>query len=62
MASFRVEYTFDDEAGVEINNSGIKFWKGTGLPDFEGDLECFALEYPKYMNILVKQRIILKAE
>ena len=47
---------------VELSNNGfaelcgpnIKYYSGFGLPDFEGPLDGFALEFPAVMEELIK--------
>ena len=58
MAGFSIEFEFDDGAMVEIDNGRVRFWKAYGLPDFIGDLECFAEENPIYMQHLINHGIV----
>jgi hypothetical protein len=53
-----LEYTFPDNGAVELCGPRVKFWRGTGLPDFVGDLEAFAKLYPFYMKILLANGVV----
>ena len=58
MGYMILEYEFKDNAFAELSGPNIKFWSGEGLPVYEGGLEGFEVEYPKYFSELIKRKII----
>ena len=58
MGYMILEYTFKDNAFAELSGSNIKFWSGEGLPVYEGGLEGFESEYPKYFQELLTKKVI----
>lgn len=57
MASFILEFTFKDNAFAEIQGQRVKYWTSEGLPDFEGDLDTFAMMYPEKLEELLANKI-----
>lgn len=53
-----IEYTFKDNAFAEVSGSSIKFWENTGLPNYEGSLDGFMLEYTHYMQELINNKVV----
>jgi hypothetical protein len=53
-----LEYTFADNAFAELTGQNVKFWLGTGLPDYEGSLLGFSVKFPEYFNQLIAKKII----
>ena len=53
-----VEFTFKDNAYAELCGDNIKFWFGTGLPDYEGSLENFKLFDLEHFQQLLKHKVI----
>jgi hypothetical protein len=53
-----LEYTFKDNSYAELCGDNIKFWQGTGLPDYEGSLAGFELEFPKHFQQLLINKAI----
>jgi len=45
-------FTYDPEIDV------VKYWKGEGLPDYEGWMEGFALAYPAVVAELVRRKVL----
>ena len=60
--AFKLNYTFKDNAYVELYKGTAKFWLGEGLPTYEGGLEGFDMLYPKHMRELLDAGIIIKEE
>ena len=58
MGHMILEHQFRDNAFAELSGSNIKFWKATGLPDYEGCLEGFSKVYPKYFQLLLDSKAI----
>ena len=58
MAGFTLEYTFKDDAFMELDGQNVKFWIGSGLPTYEGDLDGFAELYPERIAYLVKRGVL----
>ena len=56
--SMTLEYTFKDNSCVELCGDKVKFWEGTGLPNFEGPLYAFKDFYPERFQQLLKARVI----
>jgi hypothetical protein len=52
------DYEFPDNSCAELCGDNIKFWQGTGLPDFEGSLDGFKMEFPKYFKHLLDNNIV----
>jgi hypothetical protein len=53
-----LEYEFADGSYAELSGDNIKFWLGYGLPDYEGSLIGFELEFPEYFQQLVTNKAI----
>ena len=53
-----LEYTFKDNAYAELYGDNIKYWIGTGLPDFEGSIDAFKTVYPEHFQQLLNARVI----
>lgn len=56
-----LQYTFNDNAYAELASPDIKFWAGTGLPDYEGGIDGFKEVFPMHfeellVNGLIKQQ------
>lgn len=34
-----IEVNFPDGSAVELDGTNVKYWKGCGLPDYEGPIE-----------------------
>lgn len=63
MARFLLNYTFSDNSYLEEQACGtFKYWKGEGLPDYEGTFEGFAEAYPDKVACLVRRKIIKTTE
>lgn len=62
MSGFTINFTFKDNAYCEMYNGTIKFWAGYGIPDYEGGFEGFDMLYPKYMQELIDNGIIVRTE
>lgn len=53
-----LEYEFKDGALVALEGDDAKFWAGSGLPDYDGGLDGFAVLYPDRMAELIARKII----
>jgi len=53
-----LEYEFTDNSYAELCGDNIKFWQGTGLPDFEGSIDGFKTEFPKYFKHLLDNNLV----
>jgi len=53
-----LSYEFKDGALVEEDGGIVKYWKGFGLHDFEGDWQSFSDCYPEQMRILLDKGIV----
>lgn len=58
MSYMTLEYTFADNAFVELVGQNVKFWIGTGLPNYEGSLAGFLAEFPEYFQQIVDNKLI----
>lgn len=58
MAYMILEFTFKDSAFAEIQGSDIKYWIGSGLPDYTGPLDGFAELFPKHMAELIAKKAV----
>jgi len=56
MTGFIINYTTKADGLVQIEGQTVKYWKGTGLPDFEGDLDTFVKMYPDIRDEMVKKK------
>ena len=59
MSGFVIHYTTRAGGLVQIDGQTVKYWKGTGLPDFEGDLDTFAETYPDITKEMVKKKFLV---
>jgi len=59
MPGFVIHYTTRAGGLVQIDGQTVKYWKGTGLPDFEGDLDTFAETYPDITKEMVKKKFLV---
>lgn len=59
---FIFNYTFKDNAYAEFSQNGVKFWAGEGLPAYEGSMEGWVTEYPEYVKVLVKAKILTEVK
>lgn len=60
MAGIILEFTFLDGGLIVLEGKNVKFWKGMGLPDFEGDFEGFAIVYPEKTLELLRAKVIIR--
>ena len=58
MGYMILEYQFKDNAFAELSGSNIKFWKASGLPDYEGCLDGFKQVHPNYFQQLLDSKAI----
>jgi len=58
MGYMILEFTFKDDAYAEISGPNIKYWIGTGLPDYEGSLDGFAKLFPLHMAELITKKAV----
>ena len=59
MPGFVIHYTTKTNGLVQIDGQTVKYWQGTGLPDFEGDLETFAETYPGIAGEMVRKKFLV---
>lgn len=59
MTGFIINYTTKADGLVQIEGQTVKYWKGTGLPDFEGDLDTFVKMYPDIRDEMVKKKFLV---
>jgi hypothetical protein len=60
MTTMIFTYEFKDGSLIELTGSKAKYWSGFGLPDFEGDLNGFALQFPDHIQVLLDKKIVRK--
>jgi hypothetical protein len=53
-----IEYEFMDRSLATLEYDTVKFWKGYGLPDFQGTLVEFNERYPEYFKQLMDAEVI----
>ncbi len=61
MVGFTLEYQTRDGNGlVEMCGDNVKYWRGTGLPEYEGGTEGFTKLYPAIVEEMLKRGIIVE--
>lgn len=55
---------YETKAGglVELTGTRMKYWRGTGLPDFEGDIETFGQICPYIVEEMLEAGVIKRIE
>lgn len=61
MAGFKLLYTTEKNGLVEIDGKQLKYWKDTGLPTFEGDIEQFEKICPYIIAEMVERGVLRKS-
>ena len=54
-----IEVNFPDGSAVELSGTTAKYWKGCGLPDYEGPIEGLPLEV---LTALLANKIVKKGK
>jgi hypothetical protein len=58
MSGFILEYTTKSGGFVEVAGDNVKYWVGTGLPDYEGSTEGFTEMYPAVVSEMINKGVI----
>ena len=58
MPGFTLEFTTKNDGLVVINGDDVKYWKGTGIPTYEGSSEGFHEMYPEVVAELMERNLI----
>jgi hypothetical protein len=58
MPGFIVEYTTKSGGLVVIESGTVKYWKGEGLPQFEGDLFGLSEYAPEVVVEMIERGIV----
>ncbi len=58
MAQFQVEVTLKNNGLVLIQGSTFKYWKGTGLPDYEGGADGLEKMFPEVVKELIELKVV----
>ena len=59
MSGFTMLYTTKAGGLVQIEGHIVKYWKGTGLPDYEGDMEGLEKTFPGVVAEMVKRKVLV---
>jgi len=58
MAGMILNYTFRDDALIQLDGPDVVYWPGMGKPEFMGKLNDYAEIYPARITELVAEGII----
>jgi hypothetical protein len=62
MAAMTLCYETKDGGLVELTGTFMKYWRGTGLPDYEGDIEGFQEVFPGVFKEMLKAGVIKRID
>lgn len=54
-----IEVNFPDGSAVELRGTTAKYWKGCGLPDYEGPIEGLP---PEVLAALLANKVVKKGK
>ena len=62
MAAMTLCYETKDGGLVELTGTFMKYWRGTGLPDYEGDIEAFEQICPYIVEEMLEAGVIKRID